>query len=101
FYWSGTKTLIFSPDASTPLPYATTFSVRVDATATSVSGHALGQPYVFTFTTPTVQLLGAQWYRRDERFDRPAVIVLQFNQRVRTEDVVAHARVALEPHAWA
>src|SRR6266545_3577050 len=24
-YWSGTKTLIFSPDASSPLPFATTF----------------------------------------------------------------------------
>jgi uncharacterized protein YfaS (alpha-2-macroglobulin family) len=100
FYWSGTKTLIFSPDAARPLPYATTFTVRVDASATSVSGRALGTPYRFAFTTPTVRLLSAQWYRRDERFDRPAVIVLHFNQRVRTEDVVAHGRVALEPHAW-
>ena len=29
FYWSGTKTLIFSPDAAAPLPYATRFTVRV------------------------------------------------------------------------
>jgi uncharacterized protein YfaS (alpha-2-macroglobulin family) len=100
FYWSGAKTLIFSPDASTPLPYATTFSVRVDGTATSVSGHALGKPYLFRFTTPTVRMLGTEWYRRDDRFDRPAVIVLQFNQPVRPADVVSHTRVALVPHAW-
>ena len=30
FFWSGTKTLIFSPDGSTPLPFATRFTVRVD-----------------------------------------------------------------------
>ena len=100
FYWSGTKTLIFSPDASRPLPYATTFSVRVDATAANLAGHALGKPYLFTFTTPTVRLLASDWYRRDERFDRPAVIVLTFNQPVRTEDVVAHAHVTFEPHEW-
>jgi hypothetical protein len=100
FYWSGTKTLIFSPDASTPLPFATTFTVLVDAAATSVSGHALATPYSFTFTTPTVRLLEAKWYRRGGRFDAPAVIALRFNQRVRPEDVVAHAHVALEPYAW-
>ena len=100
FYWSGTKTLIFSPDGSTPLPYATRFTVRVDASATSVAGRALDAPYELTFTTPTVRLLSADWYRQGGRFDSPAVIALQFNQPVRAEDVVAHARVALVPHAW-
>jgi len=28
------------------------------------------------------------------------VIALRLNQPVRTEDVLAHARVALEPHDW-
>ena len=82
-----------------PLPYATRFTVRVDAAATS-SPAALGAPYEFTFTTPTVRLLGAEWYRETGRFDSPAVIVLQFNQPVRPADVVAHARVALTPHGW-
>ena len=71
FYWSGTKTLIFSPDASAPLPYATRFTVRVDASAASVAGRALGTPYELTFTTPTVRLLSAEWYRRSGRFDEP------------------------------
>src|SRR5262245_24333061 len=53
WYWSGTKTLIFSPDVSTPLPFATTFTVHVDAAAASVDGWALGAPYEFTFSTPT------------------------------------------------
>jgi hypothetical protein len=39
WYWSGTKTLMFSPDVSRRLPFATTFTVRVDASATSADGH--------------------------------------------------------------
>ena len=100
FFWSGTKTLIFSPDGSAPLPYATRFTVRVDGSAASVAGRSLGAPYELTFTTPTVRLLSAEWYRRSGRFDSPAVIALRFNQPVRPEDVAAHARVALVPHAW-
>jgi alpha-2-macroglobulin len=100
FFWSGTKTLIFSPNASVPLPYATRFSLHVDASATSNAGHTLGAPFDLTFTTPTVRLLSAEWYRQTARFDSPAVIALQFNQPVRPEDVAAHARVALAPHPW-
>ena len=100
FYWSGTKTLIFSPDASTPLPFATLFTLRVDVTATSAAGRALEQPYEFTFTTPTVRLLEATSYRKGGRFDDPAILVLRFNQPVRPGDVLAHARVAATPHTW-
>ena len=100
FYWSGTRTLIFSPDAATPLPFATRFTMRVDADATSVSGHALGAPFELTWTTPTVRLLGAEWSRQTSRFDSPVVIALRFNQHVRPGDVAAHAHVALTPHAW-
>ncbi len=100
FFWSGTKTLIFSPDGSAPLPYATRFTVRVDGSAASVAGRALGAPYELTFTTPTVRLLSAEWYRQTGRFDSPAVIALRFNQPVRPDDVAAHAHVALTPHDW-
>ena len=74
--------------------------MRVDGSATSLAGRALGAPYELTFTTPTVRLLSAEWYRRNDRFDSPAVIALRFNQPVRPEDVAAHARVAFTPHAW-
>jgi uncharacterized protein YfaS (alpha-2-macroglobulin family) len=100
FFWSGTRTLIFSPDASAPLPHATRFTVHVDGSATSVAGRGLGTAFDLTFTTPTVRLLSAAWYRQTGAFDSPAVIALQFNQAVRPEDVAAHARVALVPHAW-
>ncbi len=36
FRWSGTTILIFTPDAKTPLPYATRYDVTVDATAAAV-----------------------------------------------------------------
>ena len=100
FYWSGTRTLIFSPDASTPLLFATTFTVRIDATATSAAGRVLGQPYEFTFATSAVRLLEAESYRQSGRFDSPAILVLRFNQPVRPADVLAHASVAATPHEW-
>ena len=100
FYWSGTKTLIFSPGASTPLPYATTFTVRVDASATSIAGRVLGAPYEFTFTTPTVRIRRAEWYRKTGCFDSPVVIALLLNQPMRAEDIVARIHAALEPHPW-
>jgi hypothetical protein len=94
FRWSGTTILIFTPDPAKPLPYATRYTVRVDANATSAAGRQLGQAEAFTFTTPTVKLTSARWYRRGERFDTPLLILLQFNQRVRPPDVLAHLAVA-------
>jgi len=48
FYWSGTRTLMFSPDANTPIPNATMFTVRVEGSATSVTGRTLGAPFEFS-----------------------------------------------------
>ncbi len=98
--WSGTTILIFTPDPSTPLPYATTYTVTVDAAAASDAGRTLGQPYRFSFTTPTVKLQSMRWYRRNDRFDQPVVLVLHFNQRVRPADVLAHARAQFTTHEF-
>ncbi len=98
YRWSGTTVLLFTPDAATPLPHATRYTVRVDAAAESAAGRRLGAPFEFTFTTPTVKLTSARWYRRNSRFDAPLVIVLQFNQHVRPDDVLAHAAVRYQPH---
>ena len=101
YFWSGTRTLIFSPDPETPFPYATHYTVRIDASATSVAGRALGTAFTFDFTTPTVRLLQTAWYRKDGRFDAPAVLMLRFNQPLaRPADVAAHTHVRLVPHAW-
>ena len=100
FYWSGTRTLIASIAPDRPLPYATRFTVRIDASARSAAGRVLGTPYTFTFVTPTVRLLSADWYRKTGRFDSPAVIALRFNQPVRAADVAAHAHVRHTPHEW-
>src|SRR5262245_16255258 len=98
FRWSGTTILIFTPDPAKPLPYATRYAVRIDADATSAAGRRLGTPFEFTFTTPTAKLTSARWYRRGERFDTPLLILLQFNQHVRPQDVLAHITVAYQPH---
>ena len=52
------------------------------------------------FTTPTVQLLQTQWYRRGDRAGAPMVMILHFNQRVRPDDVVAHLTARFERHDW-
>jgi len=100
FRWSGTTILLFTPDPAAPLPDATTYTVTVDASATSAAGRRLGTPFRFQFTTPTVRLLSAEWARRTERFDGPVTIALRFNQRVRPTDVLAHLQVRYEAHDW-
>jgi alpha-2-macroglobulin len=100
FRWSGTTILIFTPDPARPLPFATSYSVTVDASATSVAGRTLREPLTFSFTTPTVRLLSTNWYRRNGRFDDPLVILMRFNQPVRPPDVAAHLMLSLDPHPW-
>src|SRR5262245_43416207 len=100
FRWSGTTILIFTPDPKKPLPFATTYQVTIDGSATAISGRKLGQPHSFTFTTPTVRLLRTHWYRRGGTVDDPLVVVLRFNQSVKPSDIAAHLSAALEPHEW-
>ena len=100
FRWSGTTILIFTPDATRPLPYATKYDVIIDTTAVAISGRRLGQPYRFSFTTPTVKLLRTEWYRRGGLAGAPMVILLHFNQPVRSTDIAAHVTARFERHEW-
>ncbi len=100
FRWSGTTILIFTPDATRPLPYATRYDVTVAASATAVSGRRLEKPVTFSFTTPTVKLLSTTWYRRGGTVDGRMVAVLRFNQPVRSADISAALTAALTPHEW-
>ncbi|HEX6972991.1 MAG TPA: Ig-like domain-containing protein, partial [Vicinamibacterales bacterium] len=100
FRWSGPTILIFTPDPKKPLPYATAYEVTIDTTATAVSGRTLARPVSFRFTTPTVKLLSTEWYRRGNNVANDIVVLLRFNQPVRSADVAAHAKAALEPHDW-
>jgi hypothetical protein len=98
--WSGTTTLIFTPDPDTPLPFATRYTVNVAATTGSAAGQRLGTPYEFTFTTPTVRLTSARWRRQGNRYDRPLALALTFNQPVRAADVLAHVTARYRPHEF-
>jgi len=100
FRWSGTTILIFTPDRAEPLPFATRFTVTIDRSAQALSGRTLVEPYSFSFTTPTVRLLSTIDYRRNGRFDQPAVMLLRFNQPVRPADVLAAIDARYEPHEW-
>jgi uncharacterized protein YfaS (alpha-2-macroglobulin family) len=100
YRWSGTTILIFTPDPASPLPYATPYRVTIDPSATSVAGRTLGTPYEFTFTTPTAKLTSLRWYARDDRADRPIVLLLTFNQPMRPVDVAPHVSVRRQAHAF-
>ena len=100
FYWSGTNTLVFSPDAAAPLPRPMMFTVRVDAAAAGVSGHTLAAPYVFTFSTPPARLRSVDWYRRDGGAGSPLVMALRFDAPVRPDEVLARTRVRLDAYKW-
>jgi uncharacterized protein YfaS (alpha-2-macroglobulin family) len=98
FRWSGTTILIFTPER--PLPFSTRYEVTIGTTATAVSGRKLEQPYTFDFTTPTVRLERVRWYRRGGTVDSRIVLMLSFNQPVRSADVAAALSARFEPHQW-
>ncbi|TAK15863.1 MAG: hypothetical protein EPO35_06385, partial [Acidobacteria bacterium] len=91
YRWSGTSILVLTPNPARPLPLATTYTVTIDRAAASTSGRALANNVEFSFTTPTVKLIGMEWARQGERFDGRVALALTFNQRVRAADILAHA----------
>ena len=98
FRWSGTTILIFSP--AKRLPLATRYDVAIDPGTAAVSGHKLPDRYTFDFTTPTVHLIRTDWYRPNGRFDAAPIILLRFNQPVKSADVLAHLRASFQPHPF-
>ena len=93
FRWSGTTTLIFTP--AKPLPYGTEYRVTVDKSAKGVSGRTLDQAYSWTFTTPTIQLRGTDWYRRK---NGAVLIALTFNQPVDPNAILPHLQLRTKAH---
>ena len=93
FRWSGTTTLIFTPDK--PLPYATQYTVTVDKSAKSIAGKTLDQPYEWTFSTPTIRLRSTDWYRKKSN---AIVIALRFNQPIDPQILVQHLKLRTAAH---
>ena len=100
FRWAGTTTLIFTPDPKTPLPFATKYDVTIDGVAKAVSGKALGKAYHFSFTTPTIQLLRTDWYRKGGKYDGGIVIALWFNQPVDATTLGSHLALRTVTHEF-
>ncbi|MEA2490283.1 MAG: alpha-2-macroglobulin, partial [Acidobacteriota bacterium] len=98
FRWSGTTTLIFTPDAKTPLPFGTQFTVTIDKSAKSVRGNTLDRPYSWSFTTPTIRLISTDFYRKGGKADGAVVISLRFNQPVTTDVITPNLKITTEPH---
>ena len=93
FRWSGTTTLIFTPDK--PLPYAADYTVTIAKTAKSVAGNTLDQPYEWSFATPSVRLMRADWYRKR---NGAVVIALYFNQPIGAKSITPHIQLRTQEH---
>lgn len=93
FRWSGTTTLIFTPDKQ--LPYATEYTITIDKSAKSIAGNTLDQPYRWSFTTPTIRLMRTDWYRKS---NGAIVIALWFNQTVDANTVASHLQLRTKAH---
>jgi len=93
FRWSGTTTLIFTPDK--PLPYATQYTVSIDKSAKSVAGNTLDQAYHWSFSTPAIRLRNTDWYRKS---NGAIVIALRFNQPVQPDLLVPHVKLRTVAH---
>ncbi|HUR80144.1 MAG TPA: Ig-like domain-containing protein, partial [Thermoanaerobaculia bacterium] len=91
--WSGTTTLIFTPDK--PLPYATEYSVTIDKSAKSINGNTLDQPYQWTFSTPAIRLKNTDWYRKS---NGAIVIALRFNQPIKADLLLPHLQLRTAAH---
>ncbi|MGE0454721.1 MAG: MG2 domain-containing protein [Vicinamibacteria bacterium] len=96
--WAGSDTLVFTPRQ--PLPRSTRFQVTIEAGATAVSGARLARAVVGSFTTPTLSIERARWYRRSGRFDSPLLIELRFNQPVKAEDVLPQLALSYASHPF-
>lgn len=97
FRWSGTTLLIFTADPKTKLPFATKYTVTVDASAQAVSGAKLGKPFTFSFTTPTVRLLQTSWRRSGDKSSDPIIFALRFNQPIDPQAMAAHLHFDFVP----
>ncbi len=93
FRWSGTTTLIFTPDKS--LPFATSYDVTIDKSAKALSGNTLDQPYQWTFSTPSVKLMRTDWYRKP---NGAVVMALWFNQPVQASAIVPKLKLRTHGH---
>jgi hypothetical protein len=100
FRWSGTTTLIFTPDKGA-LRYATRYRVTVDAgRRPPPAGRPWARRSCSSSRRPTVRLLQADWYRRGGRYDRPVVLLLRFNQPVSAATLLPHLAFRTPPHPW-
>ncbi|HKR62631.1 MAG TPA: alpha-2-macroglobulin family protein, partial [Thermoanaerobaculia bacterium] len=93
FRWSGTTTLIFTPDKA--LPFATEYNVTIDKSAKALSGATLDESYRFTFSTPSVKLMRTDFYRRA---NGAYVIGLWFNQPVQSSAIVPRLKLTTQAH---
>lgn len=90
--WIGSAAAEFVPES--PLPYATSFRIRIPAGLTALDGSTLAEPYVWEFHTPRPHLQattppeGFAWLAATPRIE------LLFDQPLK--DLVARARFAVE-----
>ncbi|HEU4403590.1 MAG TPA: MG2 domain-containing protein, partial [Candidatus Polarisedimenticolia bacterium] len=108
--WAGTAELIGEP--LKPLPRATTYRFRISKVLKGIDGGALGDDYLFQFTTLLPEVVIAEDLYTDpmhllhyrmhrESLDPSTSIVLVWNQPVDAESLSRHLKVRLVPAPFA
>ncbi|HGG57132.1 MAG TPA: hypothetical protein ENK31_04995, partial [Nannocystis exedens] len=85
--WLGTRALAFRAEGR--LPFSTTYRVKVPADTGSTQGRALAQALEWSFNTPTLELVASTPAEGGTNVELAAPIVLQFNQKIRREELLA------------
>ena len=80
YRWMGTITSTFIPDA--PLPYSTSFTVKIPAGTTSLKGTKLPQDFSWSFETPRPKIIWSSPNFNLTHADTNTSILLRFNQPV-------------------
>ncbi len=87
--WVGTKTLLFRP--TDRFPMATEYRVEVPAGVAAIKGGKLGEPALFSFSTPPPTLASAPL--RDATTSRRPRIFIAFDQRIDPAAVLASIKL--------
>lgn len=87
--WVSSRTLCFTP---AQVPGSTIFSVQIDNQLKALDGTSLASPYMFSFSTSTLEIQECYPVAWDDA-DLQPIILLIFNQRIDPHALITRVRL--------
>ncbi|MGA7160839.1 MAG: alpha-2-macroglobulin family protein [Bacteroidota bacterium] len=91
YRWMGTITSTFIPE--NPLPYSTSFTVRIPAGTSSLKGTTLPQEFSWSFETPRPKITWTSPGAGQEHVDTITAVILRFNQPVNAQTAAKYISI--------